>query len=238
MQQQVRTIGLFGAVLAIASGLTGAYASGLFDNSEFDSSLYQTGLIMGHVTLTVADENGNIVDYRQSDNVIVNQGEDCAAMLLFGGNGTYIGSGSTGACLGDTASFNKIAIGNGSGTVNFALESDNELRTEHNMTSTGFTRAQDTTPVFTAATGVSGTGGSAGAQVVLSNEFTLSTTDVSGTSLDVTESGLFNNTSAGSDGMFAHQTFAAVTVDDTESLTVEWTINIGGTGSFASTEEG
>ena len=38
-------------------------------------------------------------------------------------------------------------------------------------------------------------------------------------------------------GMFARQTFADVTVGDGESLTVEWTINIGGTGTFAGGEE-
>ena len=237
MQQNIRTMGLFGAIIAIASGLTGVYAAEVFVSDGNEPLLLQSGQVLGHVTLTVKDADGLINEYRQFDNVIVNNGEDCATMLLFGRNGT--GWSGTNACGGETRSFNVIAIGNGTSITSAFDEDDSALFTEHNGTSganpIGFERAADSDVVMTAATS------STAAQAVISNEFTLA---IPGnyapgtTSIDVTESGLFNSTVAESVGMFAGQSFTAVTVDDTESLTVEWTINLGGTTTFTGPEEG
>jgi len=54
-------------------------------NNEFSAnSLKTTAGIMGHVTLTATDEDGNIIAYRQTDNTIVNEGQNCIAEALFG----------------------------------------------------------------------------------------------------------------------------------------------------------
>ena len=239
MQQQVRTTVIFGAIVALASGLTGAYASGLFVDDGFEaSSLTQTSFMTGHLELTVRDADGIIQAYRQSDNIIVDSGEDCAAMLLFGRNGTAAAPAgtSTTACWHGTESFDVIAIGNRTGSADdgaTANNSDDLLFNEHNATANtiGFERTRVAAPVFTAA------GAGTAASVVLSNDFTLNAGPLSTTSAVVDESGLFNSTTALANGMFAHQTFSAVTVDNTESLTVEWTINIGGTGTLTEVGE-
>ena len=224
MQQNIRTMGLFGAIIAIASGLTGVYAAEIFVSDGDQPLLLNSGDFLGHVTMTVRDANGNVNEYRQFDNVITNLGEDCATSLLFGQNGT--GWSGTNTCS-ETRSFNVIAIGNGTASTSAFTEASTELFTEHNHTATGFQRAADGDVVLTAAT--AGTP----AQAVISNEFQLAipaSYAPGTTSLDVTESGLFNSTTAvAGAGMFAGQSFTAVTVDDTESLTVEWTINLGGT---------
>jgi hypothetical protein len=47
------------------------------------SPLKSASGMFGHVTLTAYDENGNIKAYRQLDNVITNQMDDCLSKLAF-----------------------------------------------------------------------------------------------------------------------------------------------------------
>jgi len=56
----------------------------------------------GHVILTVTDAYDNIKAYRQTDNIIVHNGMDCSADLLFGQ--------TTGLCTGESV-WTFIAIG-------------------------------------------------------------------------------------------------------------------------------
>jgi len=216
----------FGTVVAVAAGLIGAY--GLPDFSQPESS-FASAQMLGHVTYTLTDTDGNIKAYRQLDNIIVNNGEDCAAMLLFGRNGT--GFSGTSLCGGETRSFNVIGIGNVSTT---AVAANAALNDEHNTNlGSGLIRAADSDVVMTAA--AAGTP----AKAVISNDFTLNIlAGLVGQPQIINESGLFNNTVVDSVGMFSHQTFADVSMNDGETLTVEWTINIGGTGSIdTGTEE-
>ncbi len=235
---------LFGGMVAIAAGLIGAY--GMPDFSENESSL-AAAQMLGHVTMIHTDADGNVIGYQQSDNLIVNRGEDCVLKQVFGSANTEAGAylsdiiptGSTtcGTDLGSRAGvFEDIAIGNGS-SVAGVDETDTALFSEHNVTGndSGLTRAEigTSTKVYSAETDSS--------RVVLSGQFT--NTYGAGLSYDVTESAIFNSTeTAGASTvdadtmMFARQTFSAITLDNGESLTVEWTVDVGGTTTLAGAE--
>ena len=224
MKEQHKTIAVLGAIVALSGVLAGNMALGFFDNdSSSANSLATSGLMTGHVTITVTDVDGNIKAYQQSDNIIVNQGENCAVKRLFGavaGSGAICGPETT-----DPGTFRWIAIGNQTVGTDTAADTDVRLRNEHNQTGSGFERVQDAVPIYTSASG------STASKVVLSNAFTLNA--AGGSSRTVTESGLFNSTFApNTDAMFARQTFSAITVNAGETLTVEWTVNVGGAGTL------
>ncbi len=108
---RTRTIALFAGIFAIAMttyGLSGVSASPMIMASMIPQT--QEVGILGHVEFTVFDSNDNIVSYSQSDNIVVEQGKDCAGRLLFGAgteNSSKCDSGSAGN------SFTFIGIGNG-----------------------------------------------------------------------------------------------------------------------------
>lgn len=76
--------------LAIVIGviLVGSIATvslAFVQNNELSANtLKSTAGVLGHVTLTATDENGNVVAYRQTDNVIINGGDDCLIEDAFG----------------------------------------------------------------------------------------------------------------------------------------------------------
>lgn len=208
---------VLGVALAVVAGLFSSTIFGITGiKSDAQTSTTATGLITGHVTTTLTDSDGNIKAYRQSDNLIVNNGENCVSKMLFGGSG----GSSTGSsvCTGQiTEGFRYIAIGNSSTAVTSA---DTGLGNE--LTASGL-GAKFSTITWTNSTG-SGTGTTA--QAVMSASFTNS-----GATQSITESGLFNGTSANTNGMFARQTFSSISMNNGDSLTVQWTINIGGTAN-------
>jgi hypothetical protein len=222
---------LFGVSLAVVAGLFGSGIFGLTITKADQASLGTTGLFTGHVTTTLVDSEGNIKEYRQSDNLIVNQGENCALKLLFQ---TSTGAAGSSVCAGaNTQGFKFIEIGNvsatQSGTPVSPLSTDVRLYGSHNNTVTGnnpgLTRKEATTVTWTNSTSSTSTGA---AQVVLAATFTNSGTS----SKSVNESGLFNSTmgtNGNTDAMFARQVFSTITMAPSDSLTVQWTINVGGT---------
>lgn len=230
---------LFGSMVAIAAGLIGAY--GLPDFSESESG-YAAAQMLGHVTMIHTDVDGNVIGYQQSDNIIVDRGEECVVKQVFGiaASSTInpTGAPSSGCGSGITTNpgvFEFIVIGNG--TTAAALEGDIALFSEHNVTGndSGLTRAEIGSPTKVYSTETDST------RVVLSGQFT--NTYGAGLSYDVTESGIFNSSeTAGASTvdpdtmMFAHQTFTAITLDNGESLTVEWTVDVGGTTTLAGAE--
>jgi len=234
---------LFGTVVAVAAGLFGAY--GIPDFTQTESS-FASAQMLGHVTYTVTDADGNIKAYRQLDNIIVNDGEDCAARLLFTNSSTGVspndgtingetGTGSANQCWFQSDPFVHIAIGNGSAGVNTAAGDDADLVDEHDTNAgSGLLRLSDSVPTFNGASIATP------AQVIISKDFTLvvDATSLLGSPQVVNESGLFNSsTPVANTGMFSRQTFADVSINDGETLTVEWTINIGGAATLGGSEE-
>lgn len=207
-----KSIGLYGAIIALSVGVLGVYGFQSFNlgESQTSSTNSESSGIAGHVTMFVTDPDGRITTYRQSDNVVVSQGQDCAAKALF-----TLTTGSFADCTGAITggSFTVMALGTG---TNGNTKSDTALNVE--TSATGLARVAATTVNATAATG------SAGAKVSLSNTFT----NTSGGTVVISEAGLFNSTSRTSDGMFAEEPVSpSISLNNNDALTVKWTITLG-----------
>ena len=236
---------LFGAVLAISAGLIGAYGLPGFSGVS-DTTGLAAAQMLGHITITHTDADGNILGYQQTDNIIVDTGESCAVKRLFGrdlateGNVAPTETGLSLSCNIDmnTGVFDVIAIGNATG-VGFVDASDTKLKSEINQTN-----SLDTGNLERASSGTltkNYADGTSGVDAVISAQFT----NNNGASYTITESGLFNSTNGIDDDtvsvsaltrMFAHQGFSGIILDTDESLTVEWTVTIGGTDTLGGTE--
>ncbi|AJZ76085.1 hypothetical protein [Candidatus Nitrosotenuis cloacae] len=230
---------ILGVALTVVAGLFGAASFGLIEtNNVSKASTTTTGLITGHVTTIHKDSAGNVVGYRQSDNLIVNGGENCTLKMLFAAAGGAAGGNNV--CTGaNTAGYRWIAIGNttssyiAGNTPGAPLPTDTNLGNPYNSTAANAGMARKFGNV-----GLSGWSNSTGstnagtATVVMSATFT---NNAVGARV-VNESGLFNMTDGGSnhqtDGMFAKQVFSGISLNANDSLTVQWTINVGGTSTF------
>ena len=211
----------FMAVLAIGSGI-GGYGLANMNTPEVIQSepLVVPALFSGHLMVEVQDADGNIKAVREADNIITQNAEDCAMRALFSDNYNSGTASAGSACLGAmTVPFTYIAVGTG-GVGNQEVGTEQTLATE--TASNGLTRAPATTVTWANATG--GSEADIAAQIVLSKQFT-----VTGGPQTINEAGLFNGTQGTTDSMFARKTFAGVSVDTDDTLTVQWTISIGNT---------
>lgn len=185
---------------------------------DADESLTSdSGLVQGHTTLTVYDENGYVKSYTQSDNAIVDNGMNTLVQQTFG---TVSGDipASTGAVT-------HMGIGTGSVT---AIGSDSTL-----TTITGCDRSAAT---FTSAgASTNAATGFSSITVRASASFTGGATDSScSASASITEAGMFNadGTIAATPGeMFARNAaFTAVTtLGPNDSLDITWDFTFTGT---------
>jgi hypothetical protein len=237
---------VFVVALAVVGGLFSATIFGLIDfKPNAQTSPTAVGLITGHVITTHQDAAGNVLSYRQSDNVIVDGGENCVSKQLFANR-----TDGTTVCTGTRQNgYRFIAIGNNTGALALA-GSNTRLGNELNVSSYGSNVVSGLTLLRQPATvsGASGwtnssTGTNAQASVVMSAVFKNTNTAGTGNSVIVTESGLYNNTyttvtTAGfqnlmnQDGLFARQTFSGITMSPADTLTVQWTMSVGGTTTF------
>ena len=246
---------LFGAVIAVSAGLIGAYGLPGFSGVS-DTTGLAAAQMLGHITLTHTDGYGEIISYRQTDNIIVDGGEACAVKSIFGRFLTTEGlitdpddSGVTGLKNCDvnqnSGVFDVIAIGNATSAAPFVTAADFRLESEINQTeSTGEVNTGNLERASsTSLTKTYEDSSSAGIDAVISAQFT----NTNGLSYTITESGLFNSTDVPTGGiggtesattrLFAHQGFDDITLDTGESLTVEWTITIGGTDTLSEAGE-
>lgn len=212
--KRITTYALFGAIFAITVGTLGVshISATTFGLAGSVPTTNQDGMkLTGHITLIATDSNGNIKAYRQTDNIVVNNGADCVVKLLFGGSTTRgVASGTGTTCTGSlTTPFNVIAIGT-SGTAEAAT--DRKLGAEIlTGTDAGLART---------AGAITYTNSSAGtAATTISNQFT------AGTTQGVQESGLFNSTTVATGGLFAHKVFTTINLVSGDKLTVTWTVN-------------
>ena len=231
-------VGLVAAIAVLSGGL-GFSMTGVFDDQELmTSKLPATGFLMGQVEIEARNADGEIFAYRLSDNEVVDDGEQCILKMLFStaqagavGRGEYVTTGG-GACTGIlTGAWNVVAIGtcNATGDTDCSLPYDTGRSAAQqdvlvqlgNETSgvKGLERKAGTITWF------NGTGATP-TKVTLAHTFTAGTLH-SGTTHAIGESGLFNSTTAGSQGMLARQTFTDVTLDSGDSITVTWTFTVG-----------
>ena len=207
------------AALAVTTGGLGLTFTGVFDEapSKVASQNYASGFMMGHLQVETFDKDGNLKDYRQTDNAVVDDGEQCISKMLFGttqasaGRGQYSG---TSACTGSlTGAWDVIAIG----TDSTAAADTQVILLNETATSDGLERGVATTKTWTNGTGSTTT------KIVMSKTFTSD----SPRDHTIQESGLFNSTTVAGSGMLARQTFSGVTLSDGDSITVTWTFTVG-----------
>ena len=106
------------AALAVTSGGLGLSLTGVFDNDDgvIAASNTVTGFMMGHLTIEAHNEMCELIAYRQTDNEVVDDGEQCILRLLFQEDGRdgQGGDFGTGACTGAlNGAWDTIAIGTG-----------------------------------------------------------------------------------------------------------------------------
>lgn len=188
------------------------FATPLLLAQAHETEASNTFSMMGHIEFVAHDADGNIKQYLQTDNVIVNIGENCLAEALFNvttTDGTHACTG-TGFHVGGQGpadgGFTFLGIGTGSVA---AAEDDTSLGTEV------LPRIDELSALVTDSTGASGTS----AQVVLSEVF-------SPGAITVAEAGLFDASTAGN--MLARQQFTGIPLGGGDQLTVQWTITLGG----------
>jgi hypothetical protein len=204
--------------LAVTAGGLGLSLTGVFDDdSVIAQSNTATGLMMGHLTVEAHDEGGDLIAYRQTDNEVVDDGEQCILKMLFAttdstaGRGGYTG---TSACTGAlTGAWDVISIGTGT----TAAADTQVLLVNETSTSKGLERGTATTKTWTNGTGATTT------KLVLSKTFTSD----SPRAHTIAESGLFNSTSVDANGMLARQVFTGVALSDGDSITITWTFTVG-----------
>lgn len=213
-----KTIALFGVIIAagLGVGLTSStiFSTPLLLAQAQDAETSNHLGMMGHIELTATDPDGNIKHYIQTDNTIVNIGENCLGELLFdvdmtGAGDACAGTGITTGSHGSSGNgFTFLAIGNNTGSTAEG-ESNTALDTEVGS------RAEETAPSVTPSTGASGTS----AEVILSEVFTPGANTIS-------EAGLFDASASGN--MLARQVFTGIPLGASDQLTVQWTITLGG----------
>lgn len=209
MKQNLR-FALLGAVIGLTGSVLGmqALSATPFGIAETSTTM-ERGSMLGHITLVVADANGNTKSYIQTDNLTLDQGEACAVKSVFFSSATS--TDCSGAATGD---FNVIALGT---TNTSPTNDDTGLAAE--TSATGLGRA-----AVAGATVTDDGTGTAGARIALANTFT----NISGGPVTIVESGLFNSTNTNTDGIFARQIFAGIPVANNDALTVTWTITFDG----------
>jgi hypothetical protein len=209
---------LFAAAMALGMVSVSGFSQPLFVASTDMKAENHMGMV-GHITFTATDQDGNILSYIQTDNVIVNVGENCVAESLFNvttnlaaqpcdGTGTHTGLDSNGVADGG---FTYIAIGDG-----VTLEAQDDTALEQEIAVVGRIKANSTSVVSS-----TGTGAGSNAVVTLTGIFVAQGTPT------ISESGIFDSIVGGNDNMLARQMFTGIPLTAGDKLTVEWEITIG-----------
>ncbi len=207
--QRYTTIALVSAI-ALSVGILGVYGLSSMPSmlkAQSDTQAMGAVPMLGHVTLTVTDPNGNILAYHQGDNVVVNDAENCLAKKIF--------NVASNACPNSlNYAYNVIGLGNATSVPTVS------------KTDTGLSREVTSGPGLGRATAgtTSETDATSGApvSVVLQQTFTNG-----GSTNTIDEAGLFNSTTASARGMFAHLSFTGIPLSNGDSLTVKWTVTMG-----------
>lgn len=227
---RVTTMTVFAVIFGVSMGIlmiSGVSVSPLATAAipQAQSNSYMSG----HIELTLYDENGSIKGYWQTDNQITDVGDDCTTQELFENDGSDICSGGVAG-----TGFDFIAIGNGTFTVGdgcVGLSATCTAVAASSGTPGEMAKRQDSDPVLT-------TSGGSGAKAVIATEtaFTFGADNAT----TVHSSGLFDTISSkDSEGqtttvagkLFALQRLnggSGIIVSNGDSLTVTWTITVGG----------
>ena len=120
MQLQLAIV--IGAII-VGGAITANFAF-TTDTSVSANTVKSAAGLVGHLTLTATNEDGEIIAYRQTDNVVVNAGDDC---LLDDTFGTSLSS-----CTSPDTAFTFVHIGTGGDSS--VTETDTGLTTFETQT--------------------------------------------------------------------------------------------------------
>ena len=221
------------AAIAVLSGAMGlAVTGGFSDLKTAETPFVTTGMLIGHLEIEAHHEDGELFAYRQVDNAVVDDGEQCILKMLFAtsegttGRGEFTSEGPTlfSGCTGAlTGAWTVIAIGTDATTP---VDTDVTLGTEINMA--GAPRAIALTKVWVNGSSTAAEDAAPVGMTQALTSVTLSNTFTAGADFGaVAESGLFNSTTFNTNGMLARNTFPAVTINNGDSITITWTFNVG-----------
>jgi len=186
--------------IAIVITVSAVYA--LVPTSVPTQGLKADGLkSLGHIELVLTDADGNIKAYRQTDNLIVNNGVYATSDKLFG----------TSLAVNEQT-FTLVGVGSGiiAPTIN-----NNDVGGQISSKKTG--------------TVTSVTGSSTGAQIQAF--FGAGKLKNGSGTIAITEAGLFDSLTNASGLMYARQTFTAINAGSADSLTVTWSITFADSDS-------
>ena len=186
--------------IVVAGAFTMAWA---FSDSTFEtaSTMKSSAALVGHLTLTATNEDGEVIAYRQLDNVVVNDGDDCILQYVTGVN-----AAGCAATLGSEGDFRYIHIGTGGVSP-----------TETTSNITTWNSASNTS--VNSPTAASGT--DTAASVTISTTFA----DVNAS---INEAEIRNGASSSGTDVLAVQGFTAIPLGATDDLTINWTISVDG----------
>ena len=211
---------LFAAAMALGMISVSGFSQPLFVAST-DTKVVNHMNMMGHITFTATDKDGNILSYIQTDNIIVNAGENCVAESMFnvttsGAGDLCDGTGTQSTVTGTKqgvadGGFTMIAIGTGSTGLGSEAADDTALVTENSRIKANSTSVVSST----------GTGAGSKAVVTLTGVFVAVGTPT------INESGIFDKALAADENMLSRQTFTDIPLTAGDKLTVEWEITIG-----------
>jgi len=220
------------AVMAVLSGALGMAMTGTFSEQKIGVANVATGMMTGHLEIEARNADGELFAYRQTDNEVVDDGEQCILKMLFStkegghngataGRGGYTSSGM-GACTGIlTGAWHVIGIGTtatAADDVNVKLGNETSgILANYTDGVEGLERGVATSKVWTNGTGATET------KIVMSKTFT----NLSAISHTIAESGLFNSTTVAGSGMLAHKAFTGVALATSDSITITWTFIVG-----------
>ena len=179
----------------VAVSMSGSYA--LLQPAQTSVENGETGGLMGHLVVTVNDENGNVKAYRQTDNLITNTGITQMNALYFE-DIADVGAGEA----------SHFAIGTGGETAAAYTSTGSDL-----ITSIGGCARQDA--AFSAGSA------SSGDQTITG---TASFSGASCAASSVDEGVVYNDVSAGQ--ALARTVFTAVTVGSGDTLNLRWTFTL------------
>ena len=222
LMKRQTSVAMFGIIFAAAIALGMVSISGfsqpLFVAST-DTKVVNHMNMMGHITFTATDQDGNILSYIQTDNIIVNVGENCVAESMFN-----VTTSGTDLCAGigtqtvPTAANNGVADG---GFTFIAIGTNNTAAAETDHTLGNST--SEVSRIKANSTSVDSSPGTAGSKAVV----TITGIFVATGTPTIVESGIFDSLDGGNNNMLARQVFTGIPLTAGDKLTVEWQIEIG-----------
>ncbi len=199
---------ILGVSIVAMAGIIGAisFASAISTYQISDVASTMTG----HVTVSVADEFGNIKSYEQTDNLVTLEGRDCAIENLFG----TIGATNICPTSVQTGTYDKIALGSNPAIVALADTKATPVQvaiataTGKVQTTVGPSQPITMTHTFTAVAG-------APSALILRGGDT------------VAETMLYDGGTGGAtDNMLARKDLSSVTVTTGDTVTITWLVTV------------